>query len=69
MLDCDWSSDVCSSDLTSYIEHYCGTIVLKRVDDNSTDIAQYEESKISGKNLDDQIKGIADFLTVLRTKP
>lgn len=56
-------------DGTSHIAHYCGTLVLKRVDDETTDVAQYEESNITGKNLDDQVKGLADFLVVLRSRP
>jgi hypothetical protein len=54
---------------TSHIAHYCGSLVLKRVDDGTTDVAQAEEANITGKNLGDEVKGLADFLVVLRTRP
>lgn len=51
---------------TSHIEHYCGTIVLERLDDGSTDVALAEESTITGKDQHDVAKGLAWFLGLLR---
>lgn len=51
---------------TAHIEHYCGTIVLERLDDGTTDVALAEESTITGKDKTDVAKGLAWFLGLLR---
>lgn len=54
---------------TSYIARFCGTLVLTRVDDQTTDVAQYEEATITGRSHDDMKRGLADMLATLRALP
>lgn len=54
---------------TSYIEHWCGDLVLTRVDENTTDVAQYEEAKITGRTHEEMKQGLAGFLDTLRALP
>ncbi|MFO0727874.1 MAG: hypothetical protein U1E65_29110 [Myxococcota bacterium] len=53
---------------TSHIEHLCGSTLLTRVDASHTEVYQYEESKITGRDVEDQAKSLSDFLSLLRTK-
>jgi hypothetical protein len=53
---------------TSHIAHFCGTLVLERLDDGSTDVAEYEESTITGKDTADVAKGIAWLLGLMRAQ-
>jgi hypothetical protein len=54
---------------TSYIAHWCGDLVLTRVDDQTTDVAQYEEAKITGRSHEEMKQGLAGFLDTLRALP
>lgn len=54
---------------TSYIEHFCGTLLLRRIDEKTTDVAQYEEARITGRSHDEMKRGLADFLATLRALP
>lgn len=54
---------------TSYIAHFCGTLVLTRLDDQTTDVAQYEEANITGRSHDEMKRGLADMLDTLRALP
>lgn len=53
---------------TSHIAHLCGNTLLTRLDAEHTEIYQYEESKITGRDVADQAKSLADFLSLLRAK-
>jgi hypothetical protein len=55
-------------DGTSHITHFCGSMVLTKLDDTITEVFQYEESKITGRDEADQIEGLANLLKLLRTK-
>jgi hypothetical protein len=54
---------------TSYIEHFCGSIVLRRLSDTLTDMYRYEESKITRHGQSDQTKGLKGLLAKLRAAP
>jgi hypothetical protein len=54
---------------TSYIAHWCGDLVLTRVDEDTTDVAQYEEAKITGRSHEEMKQGLAGFLETLRALP
>ena len=54
---------------TSYIAHFCGTLVLTRIDDHTTDVAQYEEANITGRSHDDMKRGLAEFVDTMRSLP
>jgi hypothetical protein len=54
---------------TSHIEHFCGSIVLRRLPDGNTDMYQYEESKISRRDEKDQTSALRGLLTKLRVAP
>jgi hypothetical protein len=56
-------------DGTSYIAHWCGTLLLQRVDDHTTDVAQYEEANITGRSHDEMKRGLAEFLQTMRALP
>lgn len=56
-------------DGTSYIAHFCGTLVLKRIDDQTTDVAQDEEASITGRSHEDMQRGLAELVDTLRTLP
>ncbi|OGQ24107.1 MAG: hypothetical protein A2138_05015 [Deltaproteobacteria bacterium RBG_16_71_12] len=54
---------------TSYIARFCGTLVLTRIDEQTTDVAQFEEATITGRSHDDMKQGLADMLATLRALP
>lgn len=54
---------------TSYIEHWCGDLLLTRVDDHTTDVAQYEEARITGRSHEEMKQGLQGFLDTLRALP
>lgn len=54
---------------TSHIQHFCGSIVIRRVSDAQTDIYQYEESKVDHHDQADQTKGMRNLLAKLRKLP
>ncbi len=51
---------------TDHIQHFCGSIVLRRLADQVTDVYQYEESKIDRHDQADQTKGMRTLLAKLR---
>lgn len=54
---------------TSYIAHFCGSIVLTRLGAAATDVYQYEEAKITRRNQEDQVNALANHLKKLRKAP
>lgn len=54
---------------TSYIARWCGTVVLTRIDDTTTDVAQFEEAIITGRTHDEMKRDLAGMLERLRALP
>ncbi|MCC7075386.1 MAG: hypothetical protein IT383_29000 [Deltaproteobacteria bacterium] len=54
---------------TSHITRWCGTVLLTRVDDTTTDVAQFEEAIITGRSHDEMKDDLAGMLERLRTLP
>ncbi len=61
-----WGISYEKTEGTSHIDHFCGNIVLRRLSDTLTDMFQYEESKISRPDIDDQAKALKALLAKLR---
>lgn len=53
-------------DGTSYIEHLCGNIVLRKLPNGSTDVYMYEEAKATQRSADDTRNGLVGTLQTLR---
>ncbi len=56
-------------DGTSAIAHFCGNLVLRRLDAATTEVYQYEEAKIIGWSQRKQAESLAELLALLRTAP
>lgn len=54
---------------TSNIAHFCGNVVLRRLDAATTEVYQYEESKITGRSQREQAESLVSLLALLRTTP
>ncbi len=54
---------------TSYIARWCGTVVLTRIDDTTTDVAQFEEAIITGRTHDEMQRDLAGMVATLRALP
>lgn len=53
---------------TSHIEHLCGSVVLRKLGPNETDVYQYEEAKATQRSAKDTLKGNIGTLKTLREK-
>lgn len=54
------------SEGTSYIEHLCGTLILRKNGPHSTDLYQYEEAKAARRSVDETLNGLVGTLRTLR---
>ena len=54
---------------TRAIAHFCGNVVLRRLDAATTEVYQYEEAKITGRSPQEQAASLVSLLTLLRTTP
>lgn len=53
---------------TSFIEHMCGSIVVRRTGETTTEVFWFEEAKIPHRSAEDTRDTIASILKVLRDK-
>jgi hypothetical protein len=53
---------------TGYIEHLCGSVVLRKLGPASTDVYLYEEAKATQRSTEDTLKGMRGTLQTLRRK-
>lgn len=53
---------------TSHMEHFCGSIVLRRAGAEATDVSQYEEARITGRSAQATVDGLAMVLKRLRAR-
>jgi hypothetical protein len=56
------------SEGTSHIEHLCGNIELKKLNESTTDVYQYEEAKATNRTSEDTMNGLIGTLETLRKK-
>jgi hypothetical protein len=53
---------------TSHIEHLCGSFVLRKLGETSTDLYYYEEAKATNRSVDDTLNGLIGTFKTLRSK-
>jgi len=54
------------SEGTQFMERFCGSIVLRHTAGETTEVSQYEESRITGQGVSDRVSGLNDLLAKLR---
>lgn len=54
------------SEGTSHIEHLCGSVLLRKLGPNNTDVFQYEEAKATQRTPEDTLNGNIGTLKTLR---
>ena len=51
---------------TTHIEHLCGSVVLRKLDSNRTEVLQYERAKATSRSPEDTRDGLIGTLDTLR---